>query len=153
MGYGFEDRKTRAWRCYEAGRDYNNRLKPNQYSLVNTNIEFFAGNQWVNMAQTPAMRRLPKPVFNIIKRITSLFVASLTASGVAIVYDPLQYYDGTNLSDPSTDASEYATAEVRNLLDKFKMEYRIREALFDGAQTGDYCAHFYWDPDAVPYGQ
>ena len=32
------------------------------------------------------------------------------------------------------------------------MEYRIREALFDGAQTGDYCAHFYWDAAAVPYG-
>ncbi len=32
------------------------------------------------------------------------------------------------------------------------MDYRIREALFDGAQTGDYCAHFWWDPQASPYG-
>lgn len=143
---------TQAWRYYENGRTYNNSLSPSQYATVNTNIEFFIGNQWRNLPQTRAMACLPKPVFNIIKRITSLFVASLTASGVAITYDPLQYYDGTNLSDSSTDASEYATAEVRNLLDKFKMEYRIREALFDGAQTGDYCAHFYWDPDAVPYG-
>ena len=147
-----KDSITQAWRYYENGRTYNNSLTPSQYATVNTNIEFFIGNQWRNLPKTRAMACLPKPVFNIIKRITSLFVASLTASGVAIVYDPLQYYDGTNLSDPSTDASEYATAEVRNLLDKFKMEYRIREALFDGAQTGDYCAHFYWDPDAVPYG-
>ena len=147
-----KDSITQAWRYYENGRTYNNSLSPSQYATVNTNIEFFIGNQWRNLPKTRAMACLPKPVFNIIKRITSLFVASLTASGVAIVYDPLQYYDGTNLSDPSTDASEYATAEVRNLLDKFKMEYRIREALFDGAQTGDYCAHFYWDPDAVPYG-
>ncbi len=32
------------------------------------------------------------------------------------------------------------------------MDFRIRDALFDGAQTGDYCAHFWWDPEAVPYG-
>lgn len=137
---------TRAWELYEQGRAYNNQLEPNQYSLVNTNIAFFTGNQWIHMPDTPAMRRLPKPVFNIIKRVASLFVASLTSSGAAIQFTPLSDYDRAD------GAAEYATAEVGNLLEKFKMEYRIREALFDGAQTGDYCAHFYWDPDARPYG-
>ena len=85
---------TRAWELYEKGRTYNNRLRPNQYRLVNTNIEFFAGNQWLNIPDTPAMARLPKPVFNIIKRVTSLFVASLTSSGAAIHFEPLSYYDG-----------------------------------------------------------
>lgn len=147
-----ENSKTRAWELYEKGRNYNNRLVPNQYRLVNTNIEFFAGNQWINVPQTPAMSRLPKPVFNIIKRVASLFVASLTSSGTTIHFEPLSYYDGENLSDPENNAAEYATAEVENLLEKFKFEYRIREALFDGAQTGDYAAHFWWDADAMPYG-
>ena len=138
--------KTRAWELYEQGRAYNNQLDPNQYSLVNTNIEFFHGNQWLHMPDTAAMRRLPKPVFNIIKRVASLFVASLTASRATICFEPL------NQCGPDADAAERASAEVKNLLEKFKMEYRIREALFDGAQTGDYCAHFYWDADAVPYG-
>lgn len=137
---------TRAWELYEQGRAYNNQLEPNQYSLVNTNIEFFHGNQWLHMPDTPAMRRLPKPVFNIIKRVASLFVASLTSAGAAIYFEPLDQYGSDR------EAAERATAEVRSLMDKFKMEYRIREALFDGAQTGDYCAHFYWDPDARPYG-
>ena len=137
---------TRAWELYELGRAYNNRLEPNQYSLVNTNIAFFAGNQWLHMPDTPAMRRLPKPVFNIIKRVTALFVASLTSSGAAIRFTPFSDYD------TGDGAADYATAEVENLLERFKMEYRIREALFDGAQTGDYCAHFYWNPDARPYG-
>ena len=144
--------ETRAWLLYEKGRSYNNRLSPNQYRLVNTNIEFFAGNQWLHIPETPAMSRLPKPVFNIIKRVASLFVASLTASGVSIHFEPLSYYDGQNVANPDAAAADYATAEVENLLEKFKMEYRIREALFDGAQTGDYCAHFWWDPDALPYG-
>ena len=138
--------KTHAWELYEQGRAYNNQLEPNQYSLVNTNIEFFHGNQWLHMPDTAAMRRLPKPVFNIIKRVASLFVASLTSSGAAIYFEPL------NQCGVDADAARCATEEVRNLLEKFKMEYRIREALFDGAQTGDYCAHFYWDADAIPYG-
>ena len=52
---------TRAWTLYERGKQYNNRMVPNQYRLVNTNVEFFAGNQWMNIPQTSAMARLPKP--------------------------------------------------------------------------------------------
>lgn len=147
-----QNSKTRAWELYEKGRQYNNSLVPNQYRLVNTNIEFFAGNQWINVPMTPAMSRLPKPVFNIIKRVASLFVASLTSSGTTIHFEPLSYYDGENQKEPENNAAEYATAEVENLLEKFKFEYKIREALFDGAQTGDYAAHFWWDADALPYG-
>lgn len=147
-----ENNITQAWKLYEAGRDYNNRLTPNQYNLVNTNTEFFIGNQWLHLPDTPAMRGLPKPTFNILKRVASLFIASLTSSGVALRFEPLAYYDGSNLADPDHDAALIANAEVANLLEKMKFEYRVREALFDGAQTGDYCAHFYYDPDALPYG-
>ena len=143
---------TWVWRYYEEGRQYNNRLVPNQYQLVNTNYEFFTGNQWLMLPQTEAMKRLSKPTFNIIKRITQLFIASLTSSNVTLNFEPLAYYDGKNMADPENDASVYATAEVRNLLEKFKLEYRLRDALIDGAVTGDYCAHFYWDSEALPYG-
>lgn len=143
---------TKAWELYEQGRRYNNSLVPNQYRLVNTNIDFFAGNQWRNIPQTEAMARLPKPVFNIIKRVTSLFVASLTSARFKLQFFPLSDYAGGNVREPEENAAAFATAEVENLLEKFKMEYRVREALYDGAQTGDYCAHFWWDPDAAPYG-
>ena len=134
-----------AWKYYEYGRAYNNSLVPNQYVMVNTNQEFFIGNQWIHMPDTEAMRRLARPTFNIIKRVTSLFVASLTSSNTTISFEPLSHQqDG--------DAAAFATAEVRNLLEKFKMDYRIRDALFDGAVTGDYAAHFFWNPEARPYG-
>ena len=147
-----KNNKTLAWMYYENGRAYNNRLVPNQYRLVNTNIEFFAGNQWVHLPTTPAMRKLSRPTFNIIKRVASLFVASITSSAVTVHLEPLAYYDGENLADKSTNVAVCANAEIKNLFEKFKMEYRTREALFDGAQTGDYCAHFYWNPDKLPYG-
>ena len=134
-----------AWRYYEYGRGYNNSLSPNQYNVVNTNQEFFTGNQWINLPDNPAMRKLAKPVFNIIKRVTTLFIASLTSSNTTINFEPLSYQD-------DNDAASFATAEVRNLFEKFKIDYRIRDALFDGAITGDYCAHFFWNADATPYG-
>lgn len=143
---------TQAWKLYEDGRNYNSRLVPNQYNLVDTNTEFFIGNQWLHLPDTPAMRGLPKPTFNILKRVASLFIASLTSSGTALRFEPLAYYDGSNVADPYHDASVFANAEVANLLEKFKFDYRVRDALFDGAQTGDYCAHFYFNPDALPYG-
>ena len=147
-----ETNLTQAWKLYAEGREYNNRLVPNQYNVVNTNTEFFIGNQWINLPETPAMRGLPKPTFNILKRVASLFIASLTSSGVALRFEPLAYYDGSNVTDPDHDAALFANAEVNNLLEKFKMDYRLRDALFDGAITGDYCAHFWYDPDAMPYG-
>lgn len=143
---------TDAWRLYELGRVYNNSLVPNQYNLVNTNVEFHAGNQWINLPSNSAMSQLPKPVFNIIKRVASMFVASLTSAATKVNYESLQNKDGTNLADQSCNAAAMATAEVANLFDKFKMDFRLREALFDGVQTGDYCAHFYWDPTKIPYG-
>ena len=147
-----ENNKTRAWELYELGRNYNESLTPNQYDLVETNTEFFIGNQWRNLPNTPAMAGLPRPTFNILKRVASLFIASLTSSGTAIRFEPLAYYDGSNMTDPDHDAAHVANAEVATLLEKFKFDYRLRDALYDGATVGDYCAHFWFDPDALPYG-
>ena len=147
-----ENTKTRAWELYELGRNYNQELTPNQYNLVETNTEFFIGNQWLRLPNTPAMRGLPKPVFNILKRVASLFIASLTSSGTTVHFDPLAYYDGSNQTDPDHDAALFANAVVSTLLEKMKFDYRIRDALFDGAVEGDYCAHFWFDPDKAPYG-
>lgn len=147
-----ENNMTRAWELYELGRNYNESLTPNQYNLVETNTEFFTGNQWLRLPNTPAMLGLPKPTFNILKRVASLFIASLTSSGTALRFEPLAYYDGSNLTDPDHDAASFANAEVETLLEKFKFDYRVRDALYDGAVVGDYCAHFWFDPDKKPYG-
>ena len=111
-----------AWKLYEEGRSYNNRLVPNQYSLVETNTEFFAGNQWLHLPDTPAMRGLPKPTFNILKRVASLFIASLTSSGVTLRYEPLAYYDGSGSSDPHSADVAYANAAVKNLLEQLRFD-------------------------------
>ena len=94
--------RTRAWTLYETGRDYNCRQNPNQYNLVRTNTEFFIGNQWLNLPDTPAMRALPKPTFNILKRVASLFIASLTGNAFRMRVEPLFDASDADTSDADT---------------------------------------------------
>ncbi|WHY76072.1 hypothetical protein QNH20_18340 [Neobacillus sp. WH10] len=136
--------KTSDWKLYEAGKKYNNGLKPNYYDTVDANLEFFAGNQWRNLEAED----MPQPVFNIIKRVVTFFVASLTASKTKLHFEPLLNVDnGDDVFSPSV----FANAQVENLFEKFKMDFKIKEALFDGANTGDYAAHFYFDMSKKPY--
>lgn len=145
---------TRAWSLYEEGRGFNNSLTPNYYTMVDTNTEFYAGNQWIHLPMTPAMSRLPKPVFNVIKRVTNVLVSQVASGGISVNLEPLSFYDGGEGSAEAGGISEtkFAQAEITNILEKLRMEYRMRDALIDAAQTGDYCAHFYWDAYARPYG-
>ena len=148
---------TDAWKLYELGRDYHNRLTPNQYRLVETNNEFYAGNQWLGLPETPAMRGALKPTFNILKRITNSFVATLTASDISVHVAPAPLPPGTfptpdpnftrrinNAPDP--DFIRHVNNILTHLMKKLHFRYRLRDALFDAARTGDYCAHFWFDP-------
>lgn len=145
------DSKTKDWRLYEAGKQYNNRLTPNYYDTVNANIAFYNGDQWRGLTDS----NLPKPVFNIIKRVISYFVASLTSSNVKIHFEPMLYsdIDQSKQMQLEVKAAEYANEKVDQLFDKFKMEFKAKEALFDAAITGDGAAHFYFDMDRRPYGE
>lgn len=136
---------TKDWELYEAGKQYNNRLEPNYYDTVNANLDFYAGNQWRNLPESD----MPKPVFNIIKRVTNFFVASLTTSNAKLHFEPLMLADNTPKEE--IEAADVANAQTEMLFDKFKMEFKRRDALLDGAITGDYCAHFYFDPTKRPY--
>jgi hypothetical protein len=138
---------TRDWALYEAGKTYNNRLRPNYYSTVDANIAFVAGDQWRNLKAD----NMPKPVFNIIKRVLQFQIASLTSTKTKIHFEPLLNADDGNGDDSITPAT-FANREVENLFEKMKMDFRIKDALFDAAITGDACAHFYWDPNKKPYG-
>lgn len=139
---------TKDWELYEAGKKYNNAV--NYYATVDTNHAFFNGDQWRNVVANG----LPTPVFNIIKRVITFFVASMTASNTKINFEPLLYTpDAPDVGmEEEMHAAQIASAAVKNLLEKFKMEYRQRDALFDAAIAGDVAAHLYFDRKKQPYG-
>jgi len=142
--------RTKDWELYEAGKRYNNSLTPNYYDTVNANLAFFNGDQWRNITA----ENMPKPVFNIIKRVIQFFVASLTSADTKIQFEPLLYTDDnpTPQMVQEADAAEIANAMVDNLFEKFEMSFKIRDALFDAAITGDACAHFIFNKNKRPYG-
>ena len=141
--------RTKDWDLYTAGKNYNNRLEPNYYDTVDANLSFFQGDQWRNLKTD----KMPKPVFNIIKRIITFQVASLTSSKIKVHFEPLLYAEQP-INDEMIEVtpSEIANAQVQNLFEKFKMDFKIKDALFDAAVTGDACAHFYFDVTKQPYG-
>lgn len=138
---------TKDWALYLAGKSYNERLVPNYYDTVDANLAFYEGDQWRNLKADD----MPKPVFNIIKRVITFFVASLTSSKVKIHFEPLLHTPEMNDEDELNPAN-IANAQVQNLFEKFKMDFKIKDALFDAAVTGDAAAHFYFDMSKKPYG-
>jgi len=136
--------KTKDWRLYENGKTYNNKLKPPYNDVVDTGWAFFNGDQWRNIDA----ENMPKPVFNIIKRVITFLVASLTSTKTKIHFEPLTGLEGMSELD---DAS-IANAQVNNLLEKMKFDIKIKDLLFDAAITGDACLHFYYDMEHKPYG-
>ena len=138
--------QTRDWQLYEAGKRYNERIEPNYYDTVTANLEFFAGNQWRDLN----VEKLPQPVFNIIKRVVTFQVASLTSSKSKLHFEQLTHteHEGVELNP-----SDIANGQINNLFEKFKMDFKIKEALFDAAITGDACAYFYFDTSKKPYGK
>jgi hypothetical protein len=141
--------KTQDWKLFEAGKKYNNNLTPSYYDTVDANLEFYAGNQWRNLDAD----NMPKPVFNIIKRVVQFMVAQLISSKTKLHFEPLLNADnGDKQVEDEPTPADIANSMVSNLFEKFKMDFKIKDALTDGANTGDYCAHLYWDVHQKPYG-
>ncbi|WP_394139558.1 portal protein [Cytobacillus oceanisediminis] len=138
---------TKDWALYLAGKSYNDRLKPSYYDTVDANLAFFEGDQWRNLKAD----NMPKPVFNIIKRVITFQVASLTSSKTKIHFEDLLNVPRQPDAETPTLA-EIANAQVQNLLEKFKFDFKIKDALFDAAITGDGATHFYFDMSKRPFG-
>lgn len=144
--------KVDEWQKLLDGRRYNASLDPPYNDTVDLNIDMYNGNQWKNIESNG----MPTPVFNIIKRAIQFMVAMITSSKVTVKLKPLEYADEEENENPKMGQdrrlSEIASDEISNLFEKWKMDNRIRDALFKAAQMGDVYAHLYFDMRKKPYG-
>ncbi len=143
---------TKDWELYEAGVKYNQSLygaDRDYYDVINTNIAFANGDQWRNVTG----EGLPKPVFNIIKRVKQFKIASLKSNNVAIQIQPMEYRPDDNDAQmqSSIHKTDLANAEVKNILENINFDALSRQLLNDGFDTGDMCLHFYNDITKTPY--
>ena len=142
------------WALYESGIRYNNALygsDKNYYETIDANIAFANGDQWRNVVADG----LPKPVFNIIKRVKQFKIASLKTDNIAISISPMEYRPQS--MEPSMQHkvrdTELANAEIKNILENINFDYLSRTLLGDGFDTGDWCLHWYFDKDEQPFKQ
>lgn len=136
------------WNRYEAGKNYNKRLKPSYYENISANNDFFNGNQWAGLEGAD----LPKPVFNVINRIVTYYIASITSTKTKAVVEPMAYMDDDEQFEQEMDYAMKVSAQIGNLFEKFRLQNIIRNALLDGALSGDYCLHVWFDPNKRAYG-
>jgi len=135
------DNITKAWQRLENGKKFNQRLDPPLYDMVDTNWEMFKGNQYVN---STASESLPKPVFNIIKRIITFFVASLTSTPSKV------YFSHIARKGEEETALKILNTEFENFAERVKLQSIIRDSYKDAAISGDFAWHIYFDTDKKP---
>ena len=146
--------ETKDWELYEAGVKYNQAMygdDKNYYDVIDANIAFASGDQWRNVQADG----LPKPVFNIIKRVKQFKIASLKADNITISIEPMEYRPNTNdlVMQQKVKNTDLANAEVKNILENINFDAKSRTLLADGFDTGDWCMHYYFDMDEQPFKQ
>lgn len=121
----------------------------NYYDVIDTNIAFASGDQWRNVQADG----LPKPVFNIIKRVKQFKIASLKGDAISISIQPMEYRPQTNdlTMQQKVKNTDLANAEVKNILENVNFDAKSRTLLSDGFDTGDWCLHWYFDMDEQPF--
>ena len=72
------NKKSKAWQQYEAGKAHKRRI--GLYETVKANEAFYRGEQW----QNGDGGNLPKPVFNVIRRVIDYLVCSVASADLSV---------------------------------------------------------------------
>lgn len=143
---------VKEWQDYEAGIKYNQSIVINDkgyYEQIDANLDFAVGNQWRNVKADG----ISKPMIPIIQKARQHTIANLTSTDISVSINPMEYRDSepTPEMEEEIAASKIANAEIRNILDNIKYEFKVREGLGDAFDMGDMAMHFYWDNNEKPF--
>lgn len=128
---------------YQKGISYNTGLAfaggRGLYETVQQNEDFFAGKQWQGVDAPD----LDKPVFNMLRRIVTFFIASVVSDDI-----------GVQVSTFEQDLQEapvlgMLSAEFGRVMENARVKPKLREVVRDAAVDGDGCLHYYFAPGAL----
>lgn len=133
---------TKAWQQYERGKEYKRRI--GLYETIRQNERFYRGDQWGSGADD-----LPKPVFNVVKRITDYLICSVASGEISIHYsgENLPFVSDSELRSRIADGIDILTKNAAYRWEETKMPRKIYRMLTDAAVAGDAVLYSYWDPD------
>ncbi len=133
---------TKAWRQYEAGKEYKRRI--GLYETIRQNERFYRGDQWQNGESS----EIPHPVFNIIRRVMDYLISSVCSADLSV------HFSDENLPYAKDDAQKAILRQGLEILDsnsayrweKCGMNSKMLNLVTDAAITGDGVLYCYWDP-------
>lgn len=128
---------------YEQGIAYKNSI--GLFRNVNEAERLFAGDQWAGLSAN----NMPKPVFNIIKRIIQYKIAAIKSNPTAITVTRESLFPQIPENDKT---GAILTGVISSVWERLKMDARNYSGLKDAALSGDYILYFYWD-STVKTGQ
>ena len=133
---------TVAWRQYEAGKEYKRRI--GLYENTRRNERYYRGEQWYGSA----VPDLPRPVFNVIRRIVDYLVCSVVSGNVSICYtdDDLPFTESSAERELLTREIELLSKNAAYRWERDKLESLMYELVLDAALSGDGVLYCFWDP-------
>ena len=120
------DSLSKAWLQYEAGKDYKRRI--GLYHTARQNERFYRGDQW-HMVESG---NLPRPVFNVVKRVVDYLVCSVVPGRVEISYSD----ENTPFLKEDTDSKRICavlTDNARYRWERSKMDSALYRVALDAA--------------------
>ena len=135
---------TKAWRQYEAGKQYKRRI--GLYETVSRNERFYRGEQW----QSGESEALPHPVFNIIRRVSDYLISSVTSADISIRYsdESLPYVRNERDREALRRGIAMLDKSAEYRWEKSGMNKKALRLVRDAAITGDGVLYCYWDTSA-----
>jgi hypothetical protein len=132
---------TEIWKQYQQALNFMR--TENLIEIVKQNEKFYAGDQWY-MVKT---KDLPKPVINIIKRITNFKVSSVMAEEVKMNFSVQGYSAevGSENSEKYEKVADLFTRFSETTWENIKQTKLSEQMLKDSATAGAGVAHYYWD--------
>lgn len=132
--------KTMAWQEYEAGKEYKRRI--GLYERVRKNERFYRGDQWYGTDSN-----LPRPVFNLIRRITDYLVCAIVPGDINIHYDDdrLPYLENEILRQRVHEGIEILNRNASYRWKRNGMQSLVHQALLNAAISGDGVFYCWWN--------
>ena len=134
---------SKTWSQYEAGLEYKRRI--GLYETVRRNERYYRGDQWINSGE-----ELPRPVFNIVRRISDYLICAVASGRVSINYsdENLPYIRSSREAKLVSDSIRAMSQNAAYRWERCKMDHLTFQLLSDAAISGDGIMYCYWDPGA-----
>ncbi len=138
---------SKTWLQYEAGKEYKRRI--GLYATLRENERFYRGDQWYAVPSG----KLPRPIFNVVRRVVDYLTCSVTPESVKISYlnERLPYCSEGD-GESARRISDILNANARYRWERDKMTPKLYELTTNAAISGDGVLYTYWRADDVGDG-